>query len=118
MIVMTENKRFTDIEHDFENARIRCKDNGMFMLYAIYENDDGLPTLGDLLNELSDENKQLKQQNIELQERNDRQYDRLTYLWECIRNKDYETLQKKWEEIEEADKKLQEEWKCYNESCI
>ena len=44
-------KRFTDIEHDYENARIKCKDNGMFMLYAIYENDEGLPTLGDLLNE-------------------------------------------------------------------
>ena len=58
---MTE-KRFTDIEHDYENARIRCKDDGLFMLYAIYEDDDGLPTLGDLLNELNDENEQLKQQ--------------------------------------------------------
>lgn len=65
--------------------------------------------------ELEDANARLEEKNIELQERNDRQYDKLTHLWECIRNKDYETLQKEWEEIEEADKKLQEEWKCYND---
>lgn len=63
--------------------------------------------------ELEDANARLEEKNIELQERNDRQYDILTHLWECIRNKDYETLQKEWEEIEETDKKLQEEWKCY-----
>ena len=56
-------KRFTDIEHDYENARIRCKDNGMFMLYAIYENDDGLPTLGDLLNEQEERIKKLESEN-------------------------------------------------------
>ena len=65
--------------------------------------------------ELEDANARLEEKNIKLQERNDRQYDKLTHLWECIRNKDYETLQKEWEEIEEADKKLQEEWKCYND---
>lgn len=49
----------------------------------------------------------------ELQERNNRQYNQLTHMWECIRNKDYETLQKEWVELEEADKLLQEEFKCY-----
>ena len=65
--------------------------------------------------ELEDANARLEEKNIELQERNDRQYDKLTHLWGCIRNKDYETLQKELEEIEEANKKLQEEWKCYND---
>jgi len=59
-------KRFTDIEHDFENARIKCKDDGLFMLYAIYEDDDGLPTLGDLLNDLHEENTRLKEENKQL----------------------------------------------------
>lgn len=63
---MTENKRFTDIEHDFENARIRCKDNGMFMLYAIYEDGDGLPTLGGLLNNQEERIQELEQENKEL----------------------------------------------------
>lgn len=53
-------KRFTDIEHDYENAWIKCNDDGMFMIYSIYEDDDGLPTLGNLINGLNDENQELK----------------------------------------------------------
>lgn len=56
-------KRFTNIEHDYENAWIKCNDNGDFMIYAIYkELDESLPSLEDLLNGLSEENEQLKQQ--------------------------------------------------------
>lgn len=73
---MTENKRFTDIEHDYENARIKCKDDGLFMLYAIYEDDDGLPTLGDLLNGLSEENEQLKQENSVFEGKDAKHYQR------------------------------------------
>lgn len=63
---MTE-KRFTNIEHDYENAWIKCNDNGDFMMYAIYkELDESLPSLEDLLNGLADENKKLKLQNEEL----------------------------------------------------
>ena len=54
-------KRFTNIEHDYENAWIKCNDNGDFMIYAIYkELDESLPSLEDLLNGLSEENEQLK----------------------------------------------------------
>ena len=56
-------ERFTEIEHDYENAWIKCKDNGLFMIYPIYEEDNGLPTLGELLNGLSKENEQLKHNN-------------------------------------------------------
>ena len=59
-------KRFTDIEHDYENARIRCKDNGIFMLYAIYEDDDGLTTLGYLLNEQEEKVQSLQKANNSL----------------------------------------------------
>ena len=58
---MTE-KRFTNIEHDYENAWIKCNDNGDFMIYAIYkELDEGLPALEDLMNGLAEENEKLKQ---------------------------------------------------------
>ena len=54
-------KRFTNIEHDYENAWIKCNDDGDFMIYAIYkELDESLPSLEDLLNGLSEENEQLK----------------------------------------------------------
>lgn len=65
---MTE-KRFTNIEHDYENAWIKCNDDGDFMIYAIYkELDEGLPSLEDLLNGLSEENKQLEKENKELKQ--------------------------------------------------
>lgn len=55
-------KRFTDIEHDYENAWIKCNDGGDFMIYAIYkELDESLPSLEDLLNGLNDENQELKE---------------------------------------------------------
>lgn len=57
---MTE-KRFTNIEHDYENAWIKCNDDGDFMIYAIYkELDESLPSLEDLLNGLHEENQELK----------------------------------------------------------
>lgn len=110
---------------EYEDAILQsANDNYWDWVYDYHIETD---TVNDLLNsqeeeitflkstnmELEDANARLEEKNIELQERNDRQYDKLTHLWECIRNKDYETLQKELEEIEEADKKLQEEWKCY-----
>lgn len=60
-------KRFTNIEHDYENAWIKCNDNGDFMIYTIYkELDESLPSLEDLLNGLSEENEQLKEKNEQL----------------------------------------------------
>ena len=120
---MTE-KRFTDIEHDYENARIRCKNNGMFMLYAIYENDDGLPTLGDLLNEQEELIKRLKrirEEQIEtilkqkrkmqeLETRNKRQYERLKQLTDLMQKRDWKTLENIADDWEKADELLEQEW--------
>lgn len=62
-------KRFTNIEHDYENAWIKCNDNGYFMIYAIYkELDESLPSLEDLLNGLAEENKELKVTNGEMED--------------------------------------------------
>ena len=61
-------KRFTNIEYDYENAWIKCNDNGDFMIYAIYkELDESLPSLEDLLNGLSEEKEQLKSENQRLE---------------------------------------------------
>lgn len=55
-------KRFTNIEHDYENAWIKCNDDGDFMIYAIYkELDESLPSLEDLLNGLAEENQCLRE---------------------------------------------------------
>lgn len=67
---MTE-KRFTDVNVSYEESWIRLKDNGLFLIFPIHYTDKeeyGLPTLEDLLNELNDENKQLKQLNIPVNE--------------------------------------------------
>ena len=62
-------KRFSNIEHDYENAWIKCNDNGDFMIYAIYkELDESLPSLEDLLNGLSEENEQLRNEVKEYKE--------------------------------------------------
>lgn len=81
-------KRFTDIEHDYENAWIKCKDNGLFMIYPIYEDETEMPTLGDLLNGLVEENEQLKSENNMLKftiGRNEAYIKRLTEIskWHC-----------------------------------
>ena len=50
-------KRFTDVNVDFEQSWIRLKDNGDFLIFPISFNDKeeyGLETLEDLLNGLSD----------------------------------------------------------------
>lgn len=74
------NKRFTDIEHDYENAWIKCKDDGDFMIYAIYGDlDEGLPSLENLLNgldgtvkSLTKDYEQLLKKNKELKARYNR----------------------------------------------
>ena len=98
------NERFTNIEHDYENAWIKCNDNGYFMIYPIYkELDESLPSLGDLLNGLSKENEQLKQENEQLKEKIARQ----KFSKRMMKNniKDYEraikSLRKGYKEFDE-----------------
>lgn len=89
-------KRFTNIEHDYENAWIKCNDNGDFMIYAIYkELDESLPSLEDLLNGLSEENEQLKKENKELKIKNDLLSDELEQAKAVIDKKWSEYLKKK-----------------------
>ena len=62
--------------------------------------------LVDLLNDLAEENEQLKQ-------RNENQYKQLNKLWELIQAKDWETLTAMDNQMKEDEERLQQEWKCY-----
>lgn len=55
---------------------------------------------------LSDENEQLKK-------RNENQYKQLQHLWSLMEAKDWETLSEMVNQMEEDEKQLQQEWKCY-----
>lgn len=98
IVKMNENKRYIyDIHRIFDNEK----------QFACADTMDDAEIIVDRLN--------LQEENIILlQERNDRQYNQLTHLWTCIKNKDYETLQKELKEMEEAEKTLQTEMTCYN----
>lgn len=135
---MTENKRYIILDSPntmpficdrFENDKTIAEvhsDNVNQLCDLLNEKEEEITSLNSTTMELEDANARLEERinelenklnwqerkTNELQERNDRQYDRLTHLWTCIENKDWETLTKEWEELEEADKKLQAEWKC------
>ena len=116
---MTE-KRFTNIEHDYENAWIKCNDNGDFMIYAIYkELDESLPSLEDLLNGLSEENEQLKcevysykcstETNKEIIEDLHKEYK--------VLEKENKELQYKLRKCEDARQSYKQDWKACSSYC-
>ena len=59
-----------------------------------------------LINQLNDENEQLKQ-------RNENQYQQLNKLWGLIQAKDWETLTAMDNQIKEDEERLQREWRTY-----
>lgn len=102
---MTE-KRFTyryngDCESEWEIIDL---DDDVY--YGMDTTEHCVKSLVELLNELFDENEQLKQ-------RNDTQYNQLDQLWELIQAKDWETLTAMDNEMKENDERLKREWKCY-----
>ena len=90
--------------------------------------------LCDLLNDLLNENEQLKQEvenikdvnvrccndyghyrreNEQLKQRNENQYNQLKQLWELIEKEDYNTLRSMLNQRETDEKLLQSEWRTY-----
>ena len=112
---MTENKRFTiDVEtENYENAYF---EDDKFLCY-----EDDYDAILNRLNELAEENQQLKQQRVELfirerdtknelrrlQERNNRQCRELDNLYHLIEKQDWKTLTGIIQELKEADELLQ-----------
>lgn len=61
-----------------------------------------------LMNDLSDENEQLKQ-------RNDRQAKQLDNLYHLIEKQDWKTLKGLIQEFQECEEQLQKEWQTYDD---
>jgi len=95
---MTE-KRFTPIFDGNDKRVVGAKDNGKIISF----ND-----MFDLLNELHEENEQLKQ-------RNDRQADSLDRLYKLIEQKDWRTLYDIIDDFKKSDEQLQKEWRTYGD---
>ena len=55
----------------------------------------------------------LAEQNVQLQERNDRQANSLDELYNLIEKQDWEALKQIIQDFKESDEQLQKEWKCY-----
>lgn len=110
---MTENKRFTNT------------DNGFIVDYKSEQKVLNLYDVVDVLNELhiqldflKDENKHMKsvlRKNRELEERNNRQYEQLSQLYDLIEKQDWESLTGIIQELEEAEEQLQKEWGTYGD---
>ena len=80
-----------------------------------------------LLNELADENEQLKKdctvlvyhnqdyrkENEQLKKRNNNQYNQLTELWQIIEEENWEKLIAMKKQLKEDEERLQKEWVCY-----
>lgn len=58
---------------------------------------------------LDKKNKEIEQ----LKQRNENQYQQLNELWRLIEAKEWETLTKMDNQMKEDEKRLQNEWKCY-----
>jgi len=56
---------------------------------------------------------QLEKENKELQERNNRQYKQLDDLYRLIEEKDWRALTDIMDDFKKAEEQLQKEWKCY-----
>lgn len=68
--------------------------------------DTTLPKTYELLNELADENEQLKQ-------RNDRQAKQLDRLYSLVEEKDWTALSDIIDDFKRCEEQLQREWVCY-----
>ena len=103
-------KRFTDVNVDFEQSWIRLKDNGYFLIFPISFNDKeeyGLETLEDLLNGLSDK---IDEQQATIQFLQD-EIDELKKdidIYEYEEKKHSETARKLYDENERLKQKLED----------
>ena len=70
--------------------------------------DDTLPKTNELLNELADENEELKQ-------RNNRQYEQLGRLYDLIEQKEWRVLTDIIDDFKKSDEQLQKEWGTYGD---
>ena len=105
---MTENKRFEIKQSAMNNNRYVIHDSKKEYTFPVLDS-----TLNYMfckaLNELSDENEELKQ-------RNDRQAKQLDRLYNLIEEKDWTALSDIIDDFKRCEEQLQKEWGVYDES--
>ena len=105
---MTENKRFEIKPSAMDNNRYVIHDSKKEYTFPVLDS-----TLNYMfckaLNELSDENEELKQ-------RNDRQAKQLDRLYSLIEEKDWTALSDIIDDFKRCEEQLQKEWGVYDES--
>lgn len=98
----------TDKYRVHEIVRFNYSDIGEY----IDENHTDRPLRNDILVELLNE---LYEENKELKERNNRQCQQLDKLYKLIEKQDWNSLTGIVQELKEADERLQEEWGAYGD---
>ena len=63
--------------------------------------------------DLLEANAKIRIENKQLKQRNTNQYNQLDQLWQLIQAKDWETLTAMDNQMKEDEKRLRNEWKCY-----
>lgn len=121
-------EEFSKAEYEFteEEALSTAKEEYWQM---IYENSMSANENVNMLNDLLEENEKLKSTNMEMEDylarleekneqlkkRNENQYNQLNELWRLIEDEDYNTLRSMLNQLEEDEKRLQQEWWTYND---
>ena len=96
---MITEKRFIPIFDGTDKRVVGAKDNGKIISFM---------DMFDLLNDLSDENEELKQ-------RNNRQYEQLGRLYDLIEQKEWRVLTDIIDDFKKSDEQLQKEWGTYGD---
>ena len=101
--MMTEKRFMIDNESDIIEFNYNTNEYIQDFMWADGKSWD---RICNRLNELFDENEQLKK-------RNENQYQQLNKLWKLIEKRDWETLTAMDKKMKEDEERLRNEWKCY-----
>lgn len=124
---MIENKRFMlddagELMDLYNHQFIGYGDEVCNLLNELYEENNRLEFRIRALemekreNYFKQDDKTLKmfyEENQQLQERNDRQVERLNSIYRLIENEDWKTLKGIIQEFQECEERLKQEWRCY-----
>ena len=95
-------KKLNELDEDFDDA-----------LNTISKIQEENQALQEEIKDYNDVLARLEEQNEQLKKRNENQYRQLQHLWSLMEAKDWETLSEMVNQMEEDEKRLQMEWKCY-----
>ena len=117
---MTEKRYVRILDYYEKEVRIFDEHNQKNIFNIFFEGLDSAICLNgaledtvDLLNYFYDEKKNLKEENEQLKQRNDRQAKQLDRLYHLIEEKDWRTLTDIFDDFKRCEEQLQREWRTY-----